>query len=99
MSEAVSRDIIWVWPHRRSMREIAADVAARHGLTLDELKSPQRARRIAWPRQEAMKEIYDTGRFSLPQIGGFFGGRDHTTVLHAIRAHAKRLAEAQGVAA
>lgn len=78
-----------------TMREIASQVADRYGLALDELRGPSRARPVCWPRQEAMFLCYKTGRFSLPQIGRFFGDRDHTTVLHAIRAVEKRIAKGQ----
>lgn len=73
----------------RTMREIAKDVARAHRLTLDEMKTPTQARRIAWPRQEAMAAMRATGRYSYPQIGRFFG-MDHTSVIHGVRAHKAR---------
>lgn len=76
---------------RPSMATFAQAVADKHGVTLDALKGPCRARCIAWPRQEAYWKIYSTGFFSMPQIGQFFGDRDHSTVHHGIRAHAKRI--------
>lgn len=75
---------------RPKMLVIAQRVAAKWGVTLDELRGEIRARRVAWPRHEAMYEMYATGLFSLPQIGRFLGGRDHTTVLHGCRRHAER---------
>lgn len=81
----------WVSPEPPpSMRDISKAVAERHGLTLDDLRSPRRYRRIAHPRQEAMALIYATGRFSMPQVARFFRKIDHTTVLHAVRAHKAR---------
>lgn len=65
----------------RSCKSIAQEVAAEAGLTLEELKSPSRERRVAWPRQEAMLRMLEAGA-SLPRAGRFFD-RDHTTVLHA----------------
>jgi chromosomal replication initiator protein len=47
--------------------------------------SPQRARRVARPRQVAMYLSRKLTTRSLPEIGRRFGGRDHTTVLHACR--------------
>ena len=79
---------------KRTMREIAEDVAQAHRLTLDELKTPTHARRIAWPRQEAMAAMHATGRYSYPQIGRFFG-MDHTSVIHGVRAHKARQQGAQ----
>jgi chromosomal replication initiator protein len=84
-------------PQPITMKTIAADVCARHGLAVDDLLSPDRKRRIAHPRQEFMwrcRQIYWASgghRYSLPQIGVFLGCRDHTTVLHGVRAHEARL--------
>ena len=78
---------------KRTMREIATAVAQEHGLTLEELRNPTHARRISWPRQEAMTamraELQPDGRhsaYSLNQIARFFGMKDHTTVIHACQA-------------
>ncbi|WP_205696220.1 chromosomal replication initiator protein DnaA [Conexibacter sp. SYSU D00693] len=63
------------------------------GLTRDELLSTSRAARVAWPRQVAMFLAREHTAESLPRIGRSFGGRDHTTVLHACRRTAERLAK------
>ena len=58
-------------------------VSERFGVTLEELVSPRRSQAVAYPRQVAMylsRELTDS---SLPKIGKEFGGRDHTTVIHA----------------
>ncbi len=58
-------------------------VSERFGVTLTELVSPRRSQAVAYPRQVAMylsRELTDS---SLPKIGKEFGGRDHTTVIHA----------------
>jgi chromosomal replication initiator protein len=79
-----------------SMAAITEIVAARHSCSVAELRGHGRTRCIAWPRQEAMWQIRQvrapdgSPRFSLPQIGRYFSDRDHTTVLHAVKAHAKR---------
>lgn len=77
----------------RSMREILLDVAALSGVSVQDLKSQKRCRDVVIPRQQAMAEMYATGRCSMPMIGSFLGGRDHTTILHGIRAHRKRALE------
>lgn len=88
-----------LWPfrgpliHVPTMREIAARVALEHGVTVEALKSRRQDRVAAWPRQQAMAEMHDTGLFSTPQIGRFFS-RDHATVLFAKRAVARRQARA-----
>lgn len=92
----------WFWPvppPKPSMREIATGVAEQYGLTLDELRSPCRARRYSIPRQEAYALIHATGRFSLPQIGRFFRKCDHTAVWHGVRAHQARQQAAQEIIA
>lgn len=66
------------------MSEIAARVAAAYKLSMAEIKGPFRQVRIAHPRQEAMRIMYEAG-YSAPRIGRFFK-RDHTTVLHGVKA-------------
>lgn len=68
-----------------------AEVAERYGLSAEDLKGRARVRAVAHPRQEAMAIIHAAGGYSLPQIGRFFGGRDHTTVLKGIRAFRRRV--------
>jgi chromosomal replication initiator protein len=62
------------------------------GLSPDELLSGARTARIAWPRQLAMYLARELTGESLPSIGRQFGGRDHTTVLHAWRRTSARIA-------
>ena len=49
------------------------------------MSSPRRARAVARPRQVAMYLAKQLTSRSLPEIGRKFGGRDHTTVMHAVR--------------
>lgn len=65
-----------------SANQILNAVAGYYGLTEDDLRSPQRSRRIAQPRQVAMYLLREETDASLPQIGAELGGRDHTTVLY-----------------
>lgn len=81
-------------PTKKPWRAYAAEVAVRHGLTLADLQGPGRGKAVAHPRQEAMWVLKQQGRWSLPQIGQFLGGRDHTTVLYGIRRHEARMAKA-----
>ncbi len=55
------------------------------GWTPTTILGPQRRREVVRVRQLLMWEVSERFRLSLPQIGRMFGGRDHTTVLHAIR--------------
>ncbi len=58
-------------------------IAEFFSLSIDDIKSKKRTRAIAYPRQIAMFLSRKLTDHSLPDIGSFFGGRDHTTVLHA----------------
>jgi chromosomal replication initiator protein len=76
-----------------TLAEVQAVVGERFGVTRDELLSATRTGRIAWPRQVAMFLAREETGASLPAIGAAFGGRNHTTVLHALRRVAQRTAE------
>ncbi len=76
---------------KRPWREIAREVAERHGITLEHLVSHRDRQRLAPARQEAWALIYAEGRLSYPQIGALFDGRDHTTILCGVRRHYKGL--------
>jgi chromosomal replication initiation ATPase DnaA len=73
-----------------SGRRIATEIARQHGFTFRQMISPRRCQTLALARQHAMWELDRRTSLSLPQIGKLLGGRDHTTVLHGIRAHAAR---------
>ncbi len=77
----------------RSVSEIQAAACRHFGLTTEELLSTARTARIAWPRQVAMYLARELTGESLPSIGRHFGGRDHTTVLHAWRRTTARIAD------
>ncbi|MGH2878513.1 MAG: chromosomal replication initiator protein DnaA [Solirubrobacteraceae bacterium] len=79
-------------PHERSLSEIKSIVSAQYGITADELISPARGARVSLPRQLAMYLARELTDESLPSIGRAFGGRDHTTVLHALRRVEQRIA-------
>ncbi len=65
--------------------QIQKTVAEHYGLSQADLISERRARAVARPRQVAMWLAKQITTRSLPDIGRRFGGRDHTTVLHAVR--------------
>jgi chromosomal replication initiator protein len=76
-----------------SVGEIAEATCRRFGLTAEELLSSSRTARISQPRQIAMYLARELTGESLPAIGRQFGGRDHTTVMHAHRRTTGRLLE------
>ncbi|MCW2969406.1 MAG: chromosomal replication initiator protein DnaA [Solirubrobacterales bacterium] len=79
-------------PESRSIADIQAAACTCFGLSPQELLSPSRTPRVAWPRQLAMYLSRELTSESLPAIGRQFGGRDHTTVLHAWRRTSARIA-------
>lgn len=85
----------WLNTGRPTMRSILRHVAEETGVSAAELIGQGRKASIVRARQYAMYRMRQETRQSLPQIGAFLGGRDHTTVLHGVRAHAKRMAEAE----
>ncbi|MGH3665019.1 MAG: chromosomal replication initiator protein DnaA, partial [Egibacteraceae bacterium] len=66
-----------------SVSLIMTETATYFGLTLDDLCSPNRTRQLVTARQIAMYLTRELTDLSLPKIGQAFGGRDHTTVMHA----------------
>jgi chromosomal replication initiator protein len=66
-----------------TIARIQEAVIQRFGVTIDELVSPRRSQAVAYPRQVAMYLSRELTDASLPMIGREFGGRDHTTVIHA----------------
>ena len=78
-------------PRVRSLADIQSAACEQFGITLEELLSSSRAARVTWPRQVAMYLARELTSESLPAIGRHFGGRDHTTVLHACRRTNERI--------
>lgn len=76
-----------------TVAEIQAAACEHFGLSTEELLSRARTARIAWPRQVAMYLARELTGESLPAIGRHFGGRDHTTILHAWRRTTARIAD------
>jgi chromosomal replication initiator protein len=76
-------------PTVESIQDLTAEA---FGVTREELLSPSRATRVAWPRQVAMYLAREHTAETLPAIGEHFGGRNHTTVLHAHKRTSQRLA-------
>ena len=76
-----------------SIREVQEIVCAGKRLHISAMKSKSRQRRIAYPRQVAMALAREFCGKSYPQLGLHFGGRDHTTVLFAVRKIALRASQ------
>jgi chromosomal replication initiator protein len=85
VAQDVLADLIRANDRRVSIEEIQKKVAEHYTMRLADMYSDRRSRAVARPRQVAMylaKKLTDK---SLPEIGKKFGGRDHTTVMHAVR--------------
>lgn len=74
-----------------TIQDIQQRVGEFYGLRLEEFKARKRTKAIAFPRQVAMYLSREMTEFSLPKIGDAFGGRDHTTVIHAHEKISKQL--------
>jgi chromosomal replication initiator protein len=74
-----------------TLQNIIEAVTQHYDVKLSDLQSKRRQKSIAEPRQVCMWLARKRTRFSLQEIGGYFGGRDHTTVMHSIRTVEERL--------
>lgn len=79
------RDLLAIQARQVSVDNIQRTVAEYYKIKIADLLSPRRSRSVARPRQMAMALSKELTSHSLPEIGDAFGGRDHTTVLHACR--------------
>ena len=79
------RDLLAVQNRQISVENIQKTVADYYKIRVSDMHSKKRSRAIARPRQVAMALAKELTQLSLPEIGSNFGGRDHTTVLHACR--------------
>lgn len=78
-------DILRASDRKVTIDEIIRKVSDHYNLRMTDLLSPRRARSVARPRQVAMFLAKTLTSKSLPEIGRRFGGRDHTTVIHAVK--------------
>lgn len=79
------RDLLAIQNRQVSVENIQKTVADYYKIKVSEMYSKKRSRNVARPRQIAMALAKELTQLSLPDIGEAFGGRDHTTVLHACR--------------
>jgi chromosomal replication initiator protein len=78
-------------PASPSIEAIQSAVCDAFAITVDELLSTSRSARLVWPRQVAMYLARENTNLTFPDIGRRFGGRNHTTVMHAVKRTADRL--------
>ena len=86
VADQAIRDLVHgLEPRRIKIDEILKVISRHFGVSRSDLLSERRHRSVVWPRQIGMYLAKQLTSRSLPEIGRRFGGRDHTTVLHAIR--------------
>ena len=97
-TQEVLHDLLRANDRRVTIEEIQKKVAEHFNVKLADMHSARRARAVARPRQVAMYLAKQLTTRSLPEIGRKFGGRDHTTVMHAVRQIEKLSAEDKALA-
>ena len=84
-AQGMLADAVRANARRITVDEIQKLCAAHYKIDASEMRSKRRARAVARPRQVAMYLAKKMTPRSLPEIGRIFGGRDHSTVIHAVR--------------
>ena len=84
-AQVVLQDLLKSSNKKITIEEIQKKVAEHFNIRLTDMHSPRRSRSVARPRQIAMYLAKSITSRSLPEIGRKFGGRDHTTVMHAVK--------------
>jgi len=84
-AQELLKDLLRANDRRVTIEDIQRRVAEHFNIKLADMQSPRRARQVARPRQVAMFLAKQLTTRSLPEIGRKFGGRDHTTVMHAVK--------------
>jgi chromosomal replication initiator protein len=84
-TQEVLHDLLRANNRRVTIEEIQKRVAEHFNIRISDMHSARRARSVARPRQVAMYLAKQLTSRSLPEIGRKFGGRDHTTVMHAVK--------------
>lgn len=85
MAKDVLKDILVEKNRELTVEEIQKTVAAHFGIKVSDLKSPKRLKALVLPRQLAMYLSRQLTSCSFPEIGERFGGKDHSTIIHAIK--------------
>ena len=85
MAQECLADILRISERKVTIEEIIRKVADHYNLRMSDMISARRSRTISRPRQLAMFLAKNLTSKSLPEIGRRFGGRDHTTVIHAVK--------------
>lgn len=93
MAKEVLKNILRDKPREISVEDIQKTVAAHYGVKVSDLKSSKRLKALVQPRQVAMYLSRLMTSCSYPEIGEKFGGKDHSTIIYAIRKIEKQMAD------
>jgi chromosomal replication initiator protein len=85
VAQRALKDVVAAQEHSMSAQNIMQVVADFYKIPIDKLCSPSRMKKYSWPRQVAMGICKELTSMSYIEIGKAFGGRDHTTVIHACK--------------
>lgn len=98
MAQEVLKDLLRANDRRVTIEEIQKAVVEHYSIRMADMTSARRSRAVARPRQVAMYLAKQLTPRSLPEIGKKFGGRDHTTVMHAVRQIERLANDDRGIA-
>ncbi|MGE3739147.1 MAG: helix-turn-helix domain-containing protein, partial [Geminicoccaceae bacterium] len=98
VAQEVLKDLLRANDRRVTIEEIQKAVVEHYAIRMADMASARRSRAVARPRQVAMYLAKQLTPRSLPEIGKKFGGRDHTTVMHAVRQIERLSAEDRTIA-
>ena len=93
MAKKILKDILIEGNKEITIEKIQKKVADQFQIKVTELKSPKRLKNIVFPRQIAMYICRKLTNLSYPEIGAKFGGKDHSTIIHAVKKIDKLIAE------
>jgi chromosomal replication initiator protein len=93
LARDVLQDLVQPGDGALTIEAIQGETCRHYGISIAELRSQKRTKRVVGPRQVAMYLARELTDSSLPSIGRAFGGRDHTTVMHAVQKVARQMAD------
>jgi chromosomal replication initiator protein len=91
MAREILKDILVEKNREITVEEIQKNVASHFGIKVADIKSPKRLKALVLPRQIAMYLARQLTNCSYPEIGERFGGKDHSTIIHAIKKIEKQM--------
>lgn len=90
--EAIEEELVEKEKHPKTMKDIVDRVSRRYAVTVTEIRGKRKHKGIVAARHEAFWLIrHMLHHLSYPQIGKYFGGRDHSTVMHGVKKHQERV--------